>query len=255
MNRIRIDPKIPPRSGGASAPEAKSAKASGKFQAALDQQQAAAPEVRELPAEAETPLEEGDANANLKGPAGKDDVPESWKSPAGPYKQAPPEYGGKWWYVSPFTGEEPWTRFSPEAVAAHKAQQAEANQLPDGFLEVFGPRPNNRFERVRWEQDLKYFKQPGPPPDVPPEQLEQISETTQAWGMGEPRYYEGRYGWYARFPQSAFPDHEVPLTGLTMGLHQSIARYQVKLIQSGHEPPTRHPFVPPSVQLPNSESS
>lgn len=260
MNRIRIDPKIPLKSGNAPAPDPKTAKSGGKFQAALNEKAAAEPiaeptaEAASEELDAEIPIEARAGDPAPKGPAGKDDVPDSWKHPVGPYRQAPPEHGGQWWYVSPFTGEAPWTRFSAEAVAELKAKQAEANKMPDGFLEVFGPKPHDRIERVKWEQDLKYFKRPGPPPDVPPEKLEAIRQTTVEWGMGEPRWYEGRYGWYARFPQSAFPDHDVGLTGLTMGLHQAIARYQVKLIRRGGvEPPTRHPFVPPHVRVPDKD--
>jgi len=256
MNRIRIDPKIPPNTGRSPENTPKNPKTSAKFQAALSETTAESPVAEAISDEFEgdVPIEARGGDAAPKGPAGKNDVPDHWKHPVGPYRQAPPEQGGQWWYVSPFTGEEPWTRFSAEAMADLKKNQAEANKTPDGFLETFGPKPRNRIERVKWEQDLKYFKTAGPPPDVPADKLEAIRQATVEWGMGEPRWYEGRYGWYARFPQSAFPDHHVSANSLTMGLHQSIARYQIKLIRKGGvEPPTRHPFLPPHVSVRESD--
>ena len=58
------------------------------------------------------------------------EVPEHWRSPIGPYRQAPAEFGGEWWMVNPFTTEEPW-----------RNEAGPTEQLPDGFLEIFGPRP------------------------------------------------------------------------------------------------------------------
>src|SRR5690606_863142 len=129
-----------------------------------------------------------------------------------------------------------------------------ATNLPPGFAEVFGEKPmGNQFKnyreyqtaKIRWEQDLRLFKQAGVPDSIPPNKLEEITRTTEAWGMGEPKFYEGRYGWKARFPDSAIPDHEVSVESLTMGVHQMIARYQIVLVQNGIEPAQRHPFVPP----------
>ncbi|MBI1352749.1 MAG: hypothetical protein GC160_00275 [Acidobacteria bacterium] len=192
------------------------------------------------------------------------DVPDSWKTPNGPYHQAPEEYGGGWWYVNPFTGQEPWKRaeaannIATGGAGGTGATTGGAAQLPDGFVDVFGEKPVStqyknyreyQTAKIRWEQDLKYFKQAGTPPDVSPEKLAQITKTTEAWGMGEPKFYEGRYGWKVRFPDSAFPDYEVGLEGVTMGVHQSIARYQIKMVQHGMEPAQKHPFVPPQVWL------
>ena len=190
------------------------------------------------------------------------EVPDSWKHPTGPYRQAPAEYGGGWWYTSPFAGEEPWKRAAaantaPAAATGPDAPRGPGN-LPPGFAQVFGEKPlGNQFKnyreyqtaKVRWEQDLRLFKQAGTPPDVTPKQLEDITRTAEAWGMGAPQFYEGRYGWKARFPDSALPDHEVSVESLTMGMHQMIARYQIKLVQHGMEPAEKHPFVPPQVWL------
>jgi hypothetical protein len=31
------------------------------------------------------------------------EIPAHWKAPYGPYRQAPQQYGGEWWFVNPFT--------------------------------------------------------------------------------------------------------------------------------------------------------
>lgn len=213
-------------------------------------------------------LSEADRPAPRSAAGDRADVPDSWKHPTGPYRQAPQEYGGGWWYTSPFAGEQPWKRAeaanaAPAAASGPDAPRSPSN-LPPGFAQVFGEKPtSNQFgnyrefqtAKVRWEQDLRLFKQAGTPPDVSPQQLEDISRTAAAWGMGEPQFYEGRYGWKARFPDSAFQDHEVSVESLTMGMHQMIARYQIKLIQNGIEPPNRHPFVPPHVWMKTEEDA
>ena len=61
------------------------------------------------------------------------EIPEAWKHPVGPYRQAPPEYGGEWWLVNPFSGDEPWL------LLDRKAPVPEV--LPVGFENTFGPRP------------------------------------------------------------------------------------------------------------------
>jgi hypothetical protein len=58
-------------------------------------------------------------------------VPEDWKHPLGPYRQAPAEYGGEWWLVNPFTTDEPWVT---QSVIVER-------ELPPGLVEVFGLRP------------------------------------------------------------------------------------------------------------------
>ena len=41
------------------------------------------------------------------------EIPDHWKYPMGPYHQAPPEFGGEWWVVNPFTTSEPGFAFWP----------------------------------------------------------------------------------------------------------------------------------------------
>jgi len=179
-----------------------------------------------------------------------EDVPDHWKAPTGPYHQAPPEYGGEWWFVNPFTGPEPWKR---------EMRKRKKEELPRGFEEVFGPRPKpsdfpkrNRFSLwrtalTRWEQDLEFFKQAGVPEWADPEQVEQVTAIFEAWGMGAPKFYEGRFGWMARFPESPIDDHEVSAWGSLNTPHLHVSNFQVRLLQDGIVPEMRHPFVPPQL--------
>lgn len=173
-------------------------------------------------------------------------VPEHWRTPFGPYRQAPPEYGGRWYYVNPFTGLEPWKRDKPPA-----------RTIPPGFLEIFGPEPqandyhgaggNAAFQAARdlWLQDLKHFKQAGTPPGFSAEQISAAVATFEAWGMGRPRFYEGRYGWVAAFPDSQVPDFRAWAPGAIEATHQVIAQYQFRALSEGLEVEQEHPFVPP----------
>ena len=178
-------------------------------------------------------------------------VPEPWKYPLGPYRQAPPEHGGEWWLVNPFTTAEPWLTQgiapSPEV-------------LPPGFVEIFGPRPKIsdfsksatpsllfRLATVQWEQDLRYFKQAGVPEWATAEQLASAAQVAQQWELGAPRFYEGRYGWMVRFPESQVKDFESSAWGILNAMHLQVAAYQLRLIDRGGIPRNRHPFVPPHV--------
>ena len=174
------------------------------------------------------------------------DVPEWAKHPLGPYRQAPPEYGGEWWFVNPFTGPEPWIP---------RASQTE-QVLPDGFAEIFGPRPqmqdyktSDEFHtaRLRWEQDLKYFEGSGIPQDLDPAEIERVGDIHEEWGMGRPVFYEGRYGWKVRFPDSEIPNFEANPRGMINAPHVLIAQYQSRLLQKGIVPENPHPFVPPQL--------
>ncbi len=178
------------------------------------------------------------------------DVPQHWRYPVGPYRQAPPEYGGEWWLVNPFTGTAPW---------ANQAM-GPAETLPTGFEEIFGARPKSedfraasnpslafRIATTVWEQDLRYFKTAGFPEWAPAEAWNAAKQSFVFWGMGEPRHYEGRYGWVSRFTQSQIPDYDVATWTALNGTHLVVAQYQIRLVQKGIVPGMRHPFVPPSV--------
>ena len=179
------------------------------------------------------------------------EVPEHWKAPVGPYRQAPPEFGGEWWLVDPFTGETPWLT---------QAGGPPREILPEGYEEIFGPRPQAadfRGERnpslmyrtavVKWEQDLRYFKQAGTPEWADPRLVATAANLFEQWGMGTPRFYEGRYGWMARFPESEIRDYEASAWGALNASHLLVAQYQIRVVGRGAVPEKRHPFVPPHV--------
>jgi hypothetical protein len=224
-----------------------------KFKAAMRE---SAPTAEPEAAETESaPAAAAPQQAPAKGSGGKAEVPDSWKHPEGPYHQAPAEYGGEWWYVSPFTGSEPWKTQGVKTEST--AAKAKAGQsFPDGFLETFPKPERSQFKdsndfvhaKSRWEQDLKYFKRAGIPEGVPRDQIDAATAIAQQWGMGTPKFYEGRYGWMVRFPESKIPTFETDLNGVTLGMHQTVARYQVRMMQNGMRPTTRHPFVPPHVE-------
>ena len=175
-----------------------------------------------------------------------EDVPEWAKHPLGPYRQAPAEYGGEWWFVNPFTGPEPWIP---------RASQSE-QVLPDGFAEIFGSRPqmrdyksSNEFyaARLTWEQDLKFFRGAGVPEHLDVAEIERVGDIYEEWGMGRPLFYEGRYGWKVRFPDSHIPNFEANPEGMIRAPHVLVAQYQIRLIQKGTVPANPHPFVPPEL--------
>lgn len=178
------------------------------------------------------------------------DIPEHWKHPVGPYRQAPKEYGSEWWFVNPFTGETPWLNIQAPPVET----------LPPGFEEIFGPRPRSsdfgtapnpslafRVATVVWEQDLKHFKEAGYPEWAEPGAWKDAEAAFGYWGMGTPRHYEGRYGWATRFPESELRDFDAATWTALNASHLVIAQYQIRLVQRGLEPARRHPFVPPAV--------
>jgi len=179
------------------------------------------------------------------------DVPEHWKQPAGPYRQAPAEHGGEWWLVNPFTGSEPWLL---------QSQAGKPEALPEGFEEIFGPRPESsdfhqlsnpslmfRIARTQWEQDLRHFKQAGAPEWASTEELSDSEAAFQRWGMGAPKHYEGRYGWMTRFPESEIADFEAAAWTAIQVSHLTIAQYQLRLVDRDIVPREKHPFVPPHV--------
>ena len=179
------------------------------------------------------------------------EVPEHWKYPEGPYRQAPGEYGGEWWLVNPFGSATPWLTQSKPAPGV---------VLPEGFEEIFGQRP--RLERfletpnpsfyfrlavTEWEQNLRHFKRVGSPEWAEETHLANAARVFESWDMGRPRYYEGRYGWSARFTDSALPDFECAARAALASTHLVVAQYQLALLEAGKLPERKHPFVPPHV--------
>lgn len=177
------------------------------------------------------------------------EVPESWKHPVGPYRQAPPEYGGEWWLVNPFSGPEPWL------LLDRKAPVPEV--LPEGFERVFGPRPKwsdyptrRAFQHdvIVWEQNKQSFVQFGPPAWANDRHLQIAAGALTAWGMGVPLYYEhSTWGWMARFVESQLPTFEMSAHTTIMYTHLVVPNYQVELMQQGIVPEQRHPLISPEI--------
>jgi hypothetical protein len=104
---------------------------------------------------------------------------------------------------------------------------------------------------ARWKQDLEFFQRIGSPDGADEAQIELASAAYEQWGMGRPVFYEGRYGWLARFPDSVIPEFEMDAASAVEAPHLAIARFQVRLLQQGQDLPAAHPFVPPHL-LPES---
>ena len=174
------------------------------------------------------------------------DVPDAWKRPLGPYQQAPPEFGGEWWKVNPFTGPEPWR---PVEISSSPEPE-----IPDGFTEIFGTRPRAsdfssfrayKAAELRWDQDLRFFQRSGIPEGFDQAQVDLAAGVFEKWDMGRPLFYEGRYGWMARFPDSAIPNFEANVTASLEVSHIVVAKYQTRQLLHGVTPAVVHPFVPP----------
>ena len=181
------------------------------------------------------------------------DVPDAWQWPLGPYQQAPTEFGGEWWKVDPFTGPEPWR---PVEISS-----SSESEIPDGFTEIFGDRPQasdfssrraHKTAELRWEQDLKFFQRSGIPEGFDQAQVDLAAGVFEYWDMGRPMFYEGRYGWMARFPDSAIPNFEANVTASLEVSHIVVAKYQTRQLLHGVTPAVVHPFVPPILVSANS---
>lgn len=178
----------------------------------------------------------------VRSAGGFEDVPESARYPLGPYRQAPSEFGGKWWLVSPFTGETPWAAEFPGAVPS-------GDHAPADFVAVFGERPTRAggAAQLSWDQDLKHFRGVGIPEGLSPEQVAAAGDVFEEWGLGRPVFVEGRYGWSAYFPDSQVEGFQAKPFTAVQAPHLVVARYQIRMSQQGDNPVERHPFVPPQV--------
>ena len=181
------------------------------------------------------------------------EVPESLQYPKGPYRQAPAEHGGEWWLTNPFTGTEPWlTQGFGDPYAEAPAETEASPEL----VAVFGPRPSadthpSRLTRsaaiADWERNREHFGGVGLPEGFTQEQLDAAGALFEAWGMGRPLLYEGRYGWTATFPSAQIQGYEASPFATLEAPHLVVARYQIEMTQHGLDPAERHPFVPPQV--------
>lgn len=183
------------------------------------------------------------------------EVPDTWKAPLGPYRQAPPEYGGEWWLVNPFSGPEPWL------LMDRKPREVEV--LPEGFRVIFGPRPAKKDYHTRrswkhdvilWEQDKKNFVQAGLPSWADRPELILAANTFDAWDMGAPSYYEHKsYGWMAMFRLSQLEEFQMNAHTAVFYAHLVVANYQVQLLQEGIQPAVIHPLIDVGSALGNDE--
>ncbi|MEZ5365573.1 MAG: hypothetical protein R2748_25400 [Bryobacterales bacterium] len=181
------------------------------------------------------------------------DVPEGLRYPDGPFRQAPHEYGGEWWFTSPFTGAEPWLTQGygdPYGVAT----DASAEDVDPAFVAVFGPKPNRETHPnpslraaavADWERNREYFQGVGVPEGFTQEQVDAAGDLYEAWGLGRPLFYEGRYGWTATFPQAG--GFEAAPYAAIEAPHLVVARHQVEMASRGETPAEKHPFVPAQV--------
>ena len=187
------------------------------------------------------------------------EVPEHWKAPHGPYRQAPADYGSEWWLVTPFSAPKPWL---------FADRKPEADKFPEGFLKVFGPRPKWQDYRgnkgsllafqaavVQWEQELKFFKLVGQPEWAKPEQIAEAEEVLAAWLLGSPTFYEGQLGWMGRFLESEITDYDSSAWQIINYPHHVVSQYQITLYRvHGIKPPKWHPFVPPVIFMSEKEA-
>jgi len=129
------------------------------------------------------------------------------------------------------------------------------------FEVVFGPRPSAhdypdaataRREISMYDQSRKYFKGLVKP-NYPDNQITAAVATLKDWGIGEPVFYQHRYGVLARFqgtPYTFTPD-ENAVVGYT---HVFIAVYQSNQIKNGIKVlGSVHPFVPEYLKKRNAE--
>jgi len=184
------------------------------------------------------------------------EVPEDWRAPIGPYRQAPPEYGGEWWLVTPFSDPKPWL-----------GMRRLNSGLPDGFERVFGQRPRWEdfrhlkrralisFEaaKVQWEEELEHFKGVGIPPGYNEQQISESTAVLVKWLLGAPTFYEGRFGWMGRFLESDIQDYDSSAWQIINYPHHVVSTFQITNFKRGVVPPRWHPFVPPGIGFRDDE--
>jgi len=165
------------------------------------------------------------------------DVPAEWRHPFGPYRQAPPDKGGEWWYTDFFTGITPWVQAAPPKGADPE------------FVKVFGARPGHQDPFYQeWLDNEEQFQGVKLPEWMTQDELDAANEIFVAWGMGKAVIYEGRYGFSARFPETGVYEFEANAYNVKNTPHLVVAGFQIRLAQSGKAPAKWHPFVPPQLQ-------
>jgi hypothetical protein len=178
---------------------------------------------------------------------GYKDVPEHYKHPVGPYRQAPAEFGGEWWLVSPFSGPEPWAR-----------QARPDKELPPGFEAIFGKRrdPRNypsyqsyKVDQTIWDQELDNYVKPGPPDGVSQETVNNAANLTHEWGLGDLVFYLNKQpvlGWRAVWVSGPIQGFDLAADFVLNYTHHAIGIYQWEMLNRGITVPRIHPIVYPT---------
>lgn len=163
------------------------------------------------------------------------------------YRQAPEEFGGEWWPVTPFSPRT-WERFAPAEPVVET--------LPEGFTDAFGPRPTremypdyheHRLAKLEWEQELAEFKALGLPADMTGVDTAGIDAIYEASDLGRPVFYEHRAGFRAIFPEAAVKGYDAnPWTVVNLPA-LVIANHQIRMLKAGMFPEEISDLVPPNL--------
>ncbi len=164
-------------------------------------------------------------------------------------KTIPEGYGdltGKLVFILNPMGQEPWKIVKPIAAPNHPDSVFMAIFGPPPLSEEFRDEPNPslafRIARIRYRQDQSHFLEGGFPPWATPEDIIPSNAVFELWEMEEPAYYEGRYGWMAKWLHLGFEASAYPALKFS---HLIVAQYQIKVIGAGGTVEHRHPLVPP----------
>lgn len=125
---------------------------------------------------------------------------------------------------------------------------------PADFVRLFGSMPKHDAldggESLNyWLQRLRYFKGTGTPEFLTASDIAKANAIFAEWGMTEPEFYEGRYGWTAIWNDSPVGDFEQPASGLLFGPQNIVANYQREMYIHGLTPEKEHPWVPPNFKV------
>lgn len=166
--------------------------------------------------------------------------------------QAPAEYGGEYWLLTPWSGREPWLKLyvpKPEVT------------LPAGFKEIFGEKPNRtqpqyadvsaavlRDAQAEWDVQLKVFVQAGEPPwyaAMPLDNKAQAFAVLVDYGLDPSLFFENIYGWRIIWPKGPLPTRSEPAYEAMTNPHFVIAQYQIDMLLLGIMPKKISQIVPP----------
>jgi len=144
--------------------------------------------------------------------------------------------------------------------------------LPDGFEDIFGPKPNsNNFHgngypqnfykaKTIWANDLRTYVGPGMPTDADKYPIEAAEARVADLGLGSPAYYEnsGYPGvdgttvrFHVRFPDSQDPSFQYSFKGFMQYPDVMVVKYWLLLTRAGVliDPKLlkKVPIVPPAL--------